>query len=92
MGKLSEVVSAVKSAGEQFKINVLCTVVDGNKVRAVQYRYSIAVKVQILGEIVGCGGACAVPLIQSSPFAVTAAWSIIGAGQNGAEQYGERKQ
>ncbi len=33
VGKLSEVVSAVKSAGEQFKINVLCTVVDGNKVK-----------------------------------------------------------
>ncbi|MBE5743555.1 MAG: GTP-binding protein [Clostridiales bacterium] len=33
VGKLSEVVSAVKSAGDNFKINVLCTVVDGNKVK-----------------------------------------------------------
>ncbi len=33
VGKLSEVVTAVKSAGDNFKINVLCTVVDGNKVK-----------------------------------------------------------
>ena len=33
VGKLSEVVSAVKSAGENFKINVLTTVVDANKVK-----------------------------------------------------------
>ena len=33
VGKLSEVVEAVKNANELLKVNILCTVVDGNKVR-----------------------------------------------------------
>ena len=33
VGKLSEVVSAVKDANENLKINVLCTVVDANKIK-----------------------------------------------------------
>ncbi|MBQ3235635.1 MAG: GTP-binding protein [Clostridia bacterium] len=39
VGKLSEVVSAVKGANSQLKINVLCTVVDGNKVKMYAKNY-----------------------------------------------------
>ncbi|MBO7214187.1 MAG: GTP-binding protein [Clostridia bacterium] len=39
VGKLSEVVSAVKGASDRLKINVLCTVVDGNKVKLYAKNY-----------------------------------------------------